>query len=1160
MRVFLKIRLLLLISAFGFCFQAYSQKPNLYFEQVLDGLSQSNVRCIAQDGYGFLWLGTMGGLNRFDGQHFKAYRSGDDAVSLNDNRINDLLIDRNGRLWVGTYEDLHLFDYGQDKFQIIKPKEARFSTTDVLTIQQLADGTIWVGSLHGVLELEEVGEVHLKKPEAKNLKLVEDRAIHVIHEAQDGVIWLGTDDGVFIISEGETVEVALSQRLSNVTDILDVEGEIWISTRYDGLYHLHFTGGRWTASPLGQEAGELNSNNIFDLQLKDNLLWIGTETGGLNVLDLEGGSWYHYDKKVGSSGGLQTNSIWSIFFDSEDGLWLGTNNQGVFTHNRYAKKFNHVLPVTPNKVQLQFGTVSDFLEVDDRMWIATDGGGISIWNRSENEFSFINHVDGDPSSLASSEVLSLFEDSKGRIWIGQWGGGLSLFDPSSKRVQNFNRGNNHDIGSDNVFNIVEDESGCLWMPTWGHGLSRFNPETEEFFNIGHIQYSDSLLSSELTYDVEIDGAGRIWVATLMGLDRVTIYEDDRFEIRQFKSDDDLSSSLPSSSINCLQLDSQERLWVGTDKGLSVYQEEGSIFDSFTTTHGLPSNNIRGIVEDDMGILWITTDHGIAKMVEGDKVRFEMFETFDGLQGNEFFGRSVYKDSNGELFMGGVNGFNHFFPEQIALNPIAPQVQLTGLRIFNQLVSPASDDATLEQTILETDLITLRHDQSVFSIEYQAISYVNPTEIKYAFRLSGLEPDWNFVEERKVATYTNLDPGEYTFQVKAANSDGVWSEGFRELRISILPPWWETLWARGLAVFVFLSSIFSFFYYRTRNLRRQQQLLELEVKKQTQELIVKNEAIASQSQDLQLANDELNELNKFKESMTGMIVHDLKNPLNVILGLSGDGAYPNMKEINASGRSMHRIVSNILDIQRLEAVAFKLNRERISLRTTLDKAIEEVNYLLLSKNMSAKVLLQGDWRIEVDPDIVHRVFVNLLANAIKYSDVNTLISITGELVDDRVKVHFQDQGRGIPKDNLSQIFDRFWKGDHKSELGSTGLGLAFCKLAVQAHGGDISIKSEEGKGSVFSLDLPLAGDGIIDNDSETVVNSTNLELSEQDQLVLRPVALKLTNIPFHRASDIYQELEALPTDRPNISNWIVMLKDAIHNWNREQFHSLIDMTR
>ncbi len=1122
---------------------------------------------MVQDDYGFLWIGTLGGLNRYDGLDFKIYKHDDvDTTALTDNRINDLLIDGQRRLWVATYNDLHLFDYQNDSFLPVRPQKSDLATTDALSLIELPNGKLLVGTLHGIYQYDSASG-SLVRPDFAGMEMINNRPIQKIMKAQDGKLWLGSDDGIYWVDEDKITNAPLGGvEIANVTDIVEGNGSLWISTRYNGLFEYTPTAAAPTVTHYKQNQANaygLNSNNIFDLFLEGSHLWIGTETGGLNLLDLSEKLFYHYEKDIADVEALQSNSIWSVYRDLSGNMWVGSNNQGVFQCDPYAAKFEHVSPRGVEEVRLQFGTVTSFVDVGDDLWIGTDGGGISVWDRQENTFKTIDHHPHDPASLGSSEVIDLYKDSKGRVWVGLWNGGLNLFRPETDDFQVFlNReSDTTSIGSNMVFAIDEDRHGNLWMTTWGLGISQFKTETGQFFNIGYREFDDELLSSNLTYDIAIDNNGDIWVATLLGLDRVRLTDNYDFDITHFRLEFEPASGILSSVINDLFIDNSGRLWVGTDKGLNLYNEKQESFLGFTTTDGLPSNNIKSIIQDDENIFWVTTDNGIAKLnFERGRADVQSFSTFHGLQGKEFFLGATFKLSTGELFLGGVNGFNHFFPQDINKNPHAPSPQLVGFRLFNELVRPGDSDSPLTQTILTTKRLELEASQTVFSIDYKGVSFSNAEKNEYAFKLAGLESDWNYVGDRTVATYTNLDPGEYTFYVKSANYDQVWSQEHRALAITMLPPWWETWWARSLAVFFVVAVVLGYYGLRVRNFKRMQRALQKEVDRQTEELQRKNEAIELQSRDLQLANNELVELNNFKESMTGMVVHDLKNPLNVVLGLSEDKENPKMREINASGHVMREIVSNMLDVQRFETAAFDLKLRDIYLQTLVAAARKQVDYLLLSKDISVRLQLEEGVRVRVDAETAQRVFVNLLTNATKYSKSGSEIVVRSHRRDARCVVSVADYGKGIAATDLPHIFEKFWKGkpSKSSKIGSSGLGLAFCKMAVEAHSGKLEVKSTPGKGSVFTLDFQLGEDSLTAEPMPPVTKAS-LSLTEQDIALLSPLVVELLETPFHRASRIQQILEMIHDPSKNVSEWQYRVKKAVHDWDTGRFQKLMNLT-
>lgn len=1115
-----------------------SNAPDLRFTHYFEKFSITNISSIVQDTSGFIWIGTAAGLNRFDGQDFRTFESSQsDTFSITDNRINDLLIDHQGRLWIATYQDLMWFDETNYTFRVVDRSDDPVLEIDALTLEEDRRGTLWIGTLHGLYQTDSARN-YLKRP-AGNLSTLEKHQINDMLFDDSGVMWLGTEKQL-LRNEGEDLVTLLND--VQVTSIEQFANEIWIGTRTQGLFKLSKEGVVKGHYELAAAAEEGSSNRIFDI-LPDTQgrLWVGTEIGGLQLYQPQTDQFYAYTKGV-DDWSLKSNSIWEVFQDHSGRTWLGTNNQGVFVHDPNFSKFGRFTPTSGQVQQLKFGTVSAFLPVENGVWIGTDGGGISVYDSLTQNLSFLDKT-RQGGSLGSDEVLTIFQDAEGIIWVGNWGGGLNRYDPVSKSFQTFLHDDRdpHSIGSNNVFAIREDRKGNLWCTTWGKGLSQLDKASGTFTHIGYESYNPNYLSSDLTYDLEIDSKGNLWVATVLGLDKVTLLKD-TFQVTQFTHHKDDPSSLSSLNVNSILIDSKDRIWVGTKYGLNVMQPGSEGFQRIYKEDGLTDNDIKSVTEDDFGNFWVATGNGLTRMTaNGDQWLFELYDESDGILSREFFNNASLKSADGRIFLGGLNGFNHFYPDRVLMDRNPPKVQFTNLRLFNSTVVPGPK-APLKRHLNHTQKLVLNHKQSVFTIDYLAIHFTHAEKNQFAYQLEGLETQWNYVGALKQATYTNLDPGSYVFKVKAANHDGHWGSE-RRLRIEVLPPWWETLWFRFLASFGIISIVFSAFLFRVNFLKAQQARLQKEVDNQTK--------------TLKSTNVELQRLGKFKEVITGMLVHDLKNPLHLILGLSDQSQEKDMKEINLSGRRMLYMITNMLDVQKFEETNMKLDESTFDLFSLVEETRRQFELILKSKslifvNTVPPINAQGD------RELLSRVFQNLLSNAAKYTDYGGTITIGAQEKGDRIVVEVSDTGEGIDEKDQTRIFEKFHQVDPKrlGDTSSTGLGLTFCKMAINAHKGEIGVRSTKGEGATFYFDIAKSVDQV-QVAGEFDDHSTHTALSYDEISAISMITEELSSLKLYEVSKIDSLVNSIE-DTEKIKLWKTAVKTAAYRWDEEGFRQLMEI--
>ena len=1121
------------------CFSVWSQsaQADLHFTQYANQLSITNISSIVQDTSGFIWIGTASGLNRFDGLDFITYESSlSDSLSMTDNRVNDLLLDSKGQLWIATYQDLMQYNYEHTTFSVVHRKEDKGLAIDALDLVEDVHGRIWIGTLHGLYFLNDSQQL-VPAPDTVYSTWHEDEVYQVTFDKQNNM-WLGTNSGLFWIQDGSFTEIIAEK---DILSIAHGPAFIWVGTRSDGLYRLSKTGEILDHYPLTLE-GNANQNRVFDVHIQSNgEVWVGTEFAGLKRYLPDQNDFWSIQKGT-SEGSLKSNSIWEIFEDRSGRMWLGTNNQGVFVEDPYYSKFQQVAPVKDGNVQLKFGTVSTFLEVDGRLWIGTDGGGISVYDSAASSFSFFDRTNAG-GGLGSDEVLTFFQDSEGAIWVGNWGGGLNRFDPTTGEFTTFLHDENdpNSIGSNNVLAIREDDRGLLWCTTWGQGLSCFDRKTGQFDHIGYEPHNPNFLSSDLTYDLEVDREGNLWVATVLGLDKV-VFTQDSFRVEHFDPDEEDPGSLSNINVNSILIDSKERLWVGTKFGLNLMRSGSDAFRRYFKEDGLIDNDIKDIIEDHAGNFWITTGKGLMRGIfTGSELSFEPYDESDGLLSLEFFNNATYRAKDGRIFLGGLNGFNHFHPDEVKQDNNAPEVQFTDLKLFNQRVVPG-EEKLLKKHLNLMEKLTLTHGQSVFTIDYLAIHFTHAYKNQFAFQLEGLENQWNYVGSQRQATYTNLDAGDYLFKVKAANHDGVWGVE-RTLLIEVLPPWWETLWFRVLFLGGIITLVFSVFYFRVRFLKRQRARLQYEVARQTHEL--------------KQTNGELERLGQFKEMFTGMLVHDLKNPLHLILGLSEKEGSKTMREINQSGRRMLQMVSNMLDIQKFEETQMKTNAIDFDWGELVRESQLQFALLFKSKNLrfNNEVEQVGGYG---DVELLSRVMANLLANAVKYTPFGGAITVKSEVHEGRVTLSVTDTGKGIPEDQQALIFDRFHQSDPRKlgRTSSTGLGLAFCKMVVEAHGGTIGVRSKVGAGATFYFDIQHSTRYVV-QEEPSIEQETRNELTEKELHAIRQLRSELEVLQLYEVSKIEALIDGMPDTEP-VREWKEAVKSAAYNWHEERFRELINL--
>jgi len=793
---------------------AQHSSPRFQHLTVEDGLSASEVNAIYKDRIGCMWFGTPAGLNRYDGTHFRVYRNNPkDPHSLSGDFVRAIAEDALGNLWIGTYDGLNRYDREHDNFTSYKSNPADRNSLVFNYIHALftcRHGRLWIGTYQGLDRLDPAGGTfthYLHDP--KNPDTPSSNRILGICEDDQGAIWFCTDKGLNRLDEstGRITRFVHDPRDpgslgSNLCTHLfkDEKGRIWIATMDRGVDEFDPKTGRFTHYRHGKN----NPNSLAVDRIQHlagdgkGLIFIGTQNGGLDILNLKTRRITHCLPDFNDENSLNSASIPSLYHDPNGILWIGTFNGGVNLLCRQSQGFK---VVRAGAGRLNNPSTMAFLE--DRsgnLWIATDGGGLNFLDRKTGQFRSFFFDPDNPASLSSNAVTSVIEDRRGDIWAGTFGGGLNRLNGRRDGFVRYTAdpGDPSRLPDNNVYWIVESRSGELLLANHT-AVTRFDPRTGSFKKISDLQGIERIVSS--IQFVAVDGKENLWIGTYDdGACRIDLH---RNTLTSFRHDPEDPGSLRNNRIHSIYSDSRNHLWIGTSRGLHLLDAKSGKFKAFTVSDGLPSDQVAGILEDNRGNLWLSTGRGLCEFQGGvispSQPHFKNYDILDGLQGDEFRPRSAYRSRSGELFFGGNRGFNRFYPGDIMQNPVVPNVVLTGLKIYDRTADVGVGNSPLEKRIGETDALVLSYRQSAFTIEFAALNYVLPGKNQYAYRLDGFEKDWNDAGTRHEATYTNLNPGNYVFRVKASNNDGLWNEQDVSLKIRIVPPFWRTAWFTILAL-------------------------------------------------------------------------------------------------------------------------------------------------------------------------------------------------------------------------------------------------------------------------------------------------------------------------------------------------------------------------
>jgi signal transduction histidine kinase/ligand-binding sensor domain-containing protein/class 3 adenylate cyclase len=1058
-------------------------RNNLRFEHISieHGLSQNSIRCILQDKKGFLWFGTEGGgLNKYDGYEFILYKpEPDNSLSISHNVILELYEDRSGNIWIGTDGGgLNRFNREKETFtryQNDPDDPGSLSHNIVSAIYEDRSGNLWVGTRGGLNRFEPESEtfVRYQNNPAEPFSLSHD-SVSYIYEDKAGVLWIGTTGGG--LCRGDRA-AARGQEIRDNNPIFipytydprdpyslshnwvsaifeDSSGNLWIGTEGGGLNRMDRKNSRFTAyRNIRYDPNSLSHDEISAIhEDKSGTLWIGTAGGGLNRFDPENKKFIRYQHDPSDPNSLSHNVIWSLCEDRSGILWIGTYTGGVNKLDRKSEKFIHYRNDPGNPDSLSHNVV--WVIYEDRqgeLWIGTDSG-LNRFDRKTQKFFQYRHDADKPYSLSDNEVWSVCEDHKGNLWIGTENG-LNRMEREYGMFFHYPKSDSG-LTSHRIRVIYEDSRRVLWVGT-DKGLNRLNRDTETFTAYQYSPVDPAGLSSNDIWCIYEDHRGILWIGTENGLNA---FDREKEQFVRYQADPDNPDALSHNWVLSIYEDHQKYLWVGTLSGLNQFGRSLQTFRHYREKDGLPNDVIYGILEDDTGRLWMSTNRGLSVFDPAAKV-FSNYDVRDGLQSNEFNVSAYCKAEDGEMFFGGMNGLNAFYPRMVEKNRFIPPVVITDFQIFNKSVTPSYKGSPLEKCITETKHITLSYKQNVFSYEFAALNYTRPEKNQYAYIMEGFDEAWNYIGTRRFVTYTNLPPGEYIFRVIGSNNDGVWNKQGVSVSVTITPPVWKTWWAYLVYIFFGISVIAWY-------LRRQAKKLE---------------------QERQI-NERLRQVDKLKDAFLANTSHELRTPLHGIIGIAEslmDGAAGiisenmrvNLSMVISSARRLAALVNDILDFSKLKSHELQLRRKPVSIKVLAEIVLKMTEPLIREKDLILRNDIAADTpRVDADEDRLQQILYNLIGNAIKFTKSGS-VTVSARVLpaSQAVQISVSDTGIGIPPNEIGHIFDLFEQGDRSvsTKYGGTGLGLSVTKQLVELHGGDIRVESEPGKGTAFFFTLPAS---------------------------------------------------------------------------------------
>jgi signal transduction histidine kinase/ligand-binding sensor domain-containing protein/CheY-like chemotaxis protein/AraC-like DNA-binding protein len=1046
--------------------EAAAEPPRFRHLTIADGLSQNSVQAIAQDRRGFLWFGTKDGLNRYDGYDFLVFRNDPaDSTSISGNSIRALLEDSRGRLWVGVQRGgLNRFDAARQTFR----RYPEGPTRPIASIQEGPGGDIWIGTEGGGLYRLPSGETDEARP----------RFEHLAHDPADSESL-----------SGDTVHAVL----------VDRRGVVWVGTEA-GLNRLDPSA---AAAPIFRHYGTRLGRGIYGLydDAQDHL-WVGSEAE-ISVVDTarrriarfrprpDGTGWSRADAFAGDPQGrvwiaaypelmrfdprtetldelahdpLDPESVSGptsrvLFRDRSDVLWVGTNGYGIDVHDTKAERFHTFRGPADRPYRYSgFSVHTLFVDARGRVWV--DADRLYRWDRRTGDLVSFEPNPDRPDAFPTTDVWAMLESPPGVLWFGTKTG-LYCYERATgaTRHYSYDPGSAAGLPEPELRDVYRARDGSLWIVTENYLARLVDPATGRFRSY---RYTTRPIHGTWPIRTLYEGAdGAFWLGSMQGLVRV---DPATGLVRHYRHDPGDSTSLGDDIVRSIVPDPREpakTLWIGTGGGgLNRFDIASGTFKRFTVRDGLPNNVVVGVLADDAGNLWLGTNRGLCRF-DPRTGQVHNYDARDGLQSNEFNLNAYFKSASGELFFGGLYGFTWFRPEEVRDNPHIPPVAITAFRLGDRVETVRDTGTVLQRAISETERLRLSYRDDVLTFRFAALDYSAPGKNRYAYRLLGLSDQWIEAGSVRSATYTNLAPGSYSFQVRASNNDGVWNEAGASLALTIVPPWWRTRWAYALYGLLVLVTLY---WIRRHEMNRLRLQSRLEVER--------------------VEGEHLRELDRARSRFFANVSHEFRTPLTLTLGPLDDlraGAHgplsPDVTEqVELARRNAGRVlelIDQLLEVARLEAGRTRLRAVRLDLGAVVRGVTRSFVPLAERKTLGLEVHTPAEpVEVYADPEHLEKILSNLLSNALKFTPAGGHVRVGVEAEAEHARVAVRDSGPGIPAADLPLVFDRFHRADSLATRNrpGTGIGLALAKELAELHGGALAVASEEGFGSTFTLTL------------------------------------------------------------------------------------------
>lgn len=1101
----------------GIITRLYGQNYDLAFQQLTtdDGLSNNFVTSVIQDNNGFIWIGTQEGLNRYDGTSFKVYKINPQNKYHLKNNVITCLSESEGSIWIGTGEGLAKLNIAKDTIAdvpFLGSKRINYIYTDP------KEEKVFVATDKGVFALLD-GEwkpIHYNLPSENNYIFVTVKEIN--NQKKLLVINYDIAEHSFNLYQLDSSSLQWKPILTTAHHIkyISTQGKIWTSHKpeqhlldtktklYDNNYEID--------SVLFIQTRDHHPIQIATAFLSSNKKYIWwTDIGGVAKVNRESKkivSWYGWETFADR---IDQFSVSVLFKDRYETFWLGTSGKGIFIFAKYT--LNNFRTYKYKK-----GVVGSLSNPSVRSIYQDKENTVWLGNYNREGYTDIYLGDSLKTTLIYKHIPLSIEPDKieeNSIWFGN-SKGIVKIDRIKRKII--------DIYPTKkiVTNLLPVSKDSIWI-LMGYDLVLFNPIKRTF-------YSTTIQKVSYFY---IDKSNTFWIGTLNR--GIGILDTRTYEVKYFSHKEDDSTSISNNHIKSIYEDTRGNFWIATTRGLNLMNREKQTFQRYLEKDGLPNEMIYSVLEDEEQNLWMSTNKGISKFNPTTK-EFVNFDKQDGLQDNEYNTNSFFKSHTGELFFGGIEGVNAFYGKDMKKNTLVPPLRLLTIEQNGKTLPFSKEDGII---MLHLSL----EEAKRLTFKVAALSYYQSNKNQYAYKLDSEQDLWVNLGSTNEFTLTNIAAGQHTLYIKGSNNHGVWNEDGIKICLFITPPFWQTLWFQALILVAILIAFIIFYKIRSSQAKKRAEYLTLQVEERTSE-------IAQQTEELKVANDKLVELAVFKENVINMIIHDLKNPLGTILYAS-----KNNNTVQRASQRMMNLITTLLDAQKIHRPTFELNLEAITINKLLQESLDEIKLFLTERDIELVQEYKHNFLLHIDYELIRRTLVNLLINAIKFSSSNSKIKIqAGVEAKGWLQITITDYGTGIHASDHEKIFSLFNNDtthSNTTNIPSTGLGLSFCKMAVEAHGGKIWVTSTPNVITTFYFTVPFLGE----NSAISSLVDTTLTENEQQQIEALKSSLRVLKV--YQISQIRNALSQVESASKTVNDWKKEVEKVAYLCDEDQYQKLID---